>query len=200
MFPKGLIKEHAHNLYGRTYAFGIEHGDIKKFDEFYQKLEEKDPASLVDVEFFTYFTYKLERDGGRTLLQGMIQFVEKERFDDAENWFRATVGRYLEPEYFRLTNDPTGLYIYVTERREEVGNGRQFTFGEFTFGEFNYVRKRDPEYVKKAMFKYFLKGGVRGALLDHFPLTEILNMPVKKIQEEAQIRKEWLESQEKKDP
>ena len=191
MFPEELINVHAQKLPVRTYAFGIKCEDIEKFDEYYQKLGKEDPARLFNVEFFTYFTYKVARDGERTLLQGMIQFEGKTRVADAKKWFRTTDGIKLEPDIFWPATRPNALYLYIGERQREVENGRQFTFGMF---EWN----RDREYVKKAMFKYFLNGGARVALLDHFSLTEILDVPVNKIQEEAQIHKEWLESKEQK--
>ena len=190
MFPKELINVHAQKSPVRTFAIGMDRG-VKYFDEYYQKLGKEDPAGLFNVEFFTYFTYEVDRDGGRTLLQGMIQFKEKTQVADAKKWFRTTDGVDVEPDIFRPAPRPDDLYLYIGKRQREVENGRQFTFGKF---EWN----RDREYVKKAMFKYFLNGGEKVALLDHFSLMEILDVPVNRIQEEAQIHKEWLKSKEQK--
>ena len=190
MFPEELINVHAQKTSVRTYAFEIERYEyVKKFTEYCQKLGIEDLTVPFNVEFLAYFfTGEVDRARGKTPIQGMIQFEYQKRVADAKDWFRTTFE--IEPCIFYPTVRPTALRIYIGERQREVENGRQLTLGMFEWD-------RNREYVKKAMFKYFLNGG-RDELLDHFSLIEILDVPVNRIQEEAQLRRTWLESKEQK--
>ena len=171
--------------------------NVKKIGEIFKKFEGE--HTLDDVQFFTcYEEHEYDDDPGRTHLKGMVQFVRKR--DDAKRWFNSAIGNML---WWRLlvlpVTDVNKYYNYVNKLRAEVENGRTFEFGEFV----GQGKKRGHDGVEEeddgvdAIFNYFVKGGARGALVNHFPLTKILKIPIAKIEKEAQDHKKWLKSQEK---
>ena len=191
MFPQELMVQDACEMSGKTYAFGYLWWTVEDFEKSCQSIENILRRDFRDVvQFFTW--YVETNEDGRMFheVQGMVQFKDETGMAEAKSWFPYKFSGSV-PHFLQRIQDVNvnKLYRYIKKQQAKVGI-KTFERGAFV----DFGMKQDPDVVGEAIFNYFVNGGVRSELCDHFPLTEILKLPITKIQKEARIRKKWLKS------
>ena len=170
--------------------------NVEKVDDFFEKFKER-VHPFDNVQYWSCYVegvyppmYEdMNDDPGKRNVKGMVQFGLKQELPDVKQWFLSVFGNMLCVHLFVLpVLDVHKVYSFVKEQGKESRHGRAWSYGKFK--EYDEVEEENDLFA--AVFYYFVNGGERGALTDHFPLTKILNMPITKIEEEAQYRKKWL--------
>ena len=172
--------------------------NVEEVDDFFKKFQER-IHPFDDVQYWACYVerrdqYVVERESYDAdyprlrNVKGMVQFGMKQKLPDVKRWFLSVFGKMLCMHLFVLpVLDVDEHYNFVKEK-EGLGPDRVCCCGKFK----EYDEAEEENGLFAAVFHYFVNGGERGALTDHFPLTKILHMPITKIQEEAQYRKKWL--------
>ena len=171
---------------------------VEEVDDFFKKFEER-IHPFDDVQYWACYVerrdaYVVDRESydpdylKLRNVKGMVQFGLKQELSDVKRWFLSVFGKMLCMHLFVLpVLDVVKHYNFVKET-EGLGPTRICRCGKFK----EYNEEEEENTLFTAVFHYFVNGGKRGALTDHFPLTKILHMPITKIREQAQYRKKWL--------